>query len=292
MAKKTALIFLLSAGLLISMRGFAEDQKKYPLIVPLQFKTVKEAIESAKPGDTILVKAGTYEEKDGFRLTSDLKITGEGPGKTKLKVGKPGIVIASSRRDLKNITIKDLALELSQQPVRLGGVDGFLLQNCVITSRSILECVKVSASKNVEILNCTFANSKIGISVVYGPVELTVRNSIFYKNGTGIQVLPMAVITDTRSWPKGEVERLQQMPRKDVSLILAYNDFWSSTDCLNCKKGEHDITKNPDFMDPKKQDFRLSSDSPCVDAGDPDEKYNDPDGSRNDIGAFPFKEKK
>lgn len=35
-------------------------------------------------------------------------------------------------------------------------------------------------------------------------------------------------------------------------------------------------------------DFSLLSNSPCINAGHPDEEYNDPDGSRNDIGAIPF----
>jgi hypothetical protein len=33
-------------------------------------------------------------------------------------------------------------------------------------------------------------------------------------------------------------------------------------------------------------DFHLSPDSPCIDTGDPDAQYNDPDGTRNDIGAY------
>jgi hypothetical protein len=38
------------------------------------------------------------------------------------------------------------------------------------------------------------------------------------------------------------------------------------------------------FVDPLAGDFRLTDDSPCRDAGDPD--ATDPDGSRADIGAF------
>ncbi|MFH2034774.1 MAG: dockerin type I repeat-containing protein [Candidatus Zixiibacteriota bacterium] len=34
------------------------------------------------------------------------------------------------------------------------------------------------------------------------------------------------------------------------------------------------------------KDFRLTNNSPCIDAGNPNPSYNDPDGSRNDIGAI------
>jgi hypothetical protein len=40
------------------------------------------------------------------------------------------------------------------------------------------------------------------------------------------------------------------------------------------------------FEDPGAGDYRLVAGSPAIDAGHPDAAYNDPDGSRNDIGAF------
>jgi len=35
-------------------------------------------------------------------------------------------------------------------------------------------------------------------------------------------------------------------------------------------------------------DYRLQTGSPCIDAGDPSSAYNDPDGSRNDMGAIAY----
>ncbi|UCG28606.1 MAG: immunoglobulin domain-containing protein, partial [Bacteroidales bacterium] len=51
--------------------------------------------------------------------------------------------------------------------------------------------------------------------------------------------------------------------------------------------GTGDIALDPELVDPGNGDFRLQSTSPCIDAGDPSSLYNDPDGSRNDIGAIP-----
>jgi hypothetical protein len=53
-------------------------------------------------------------------------------------------------------------------------------------------------------------------------------------------------------------------------------------------EGEHAVKKDPMFVNPERGDFRLKPGSPAIDAGDPDPKYNDPDGSRADIGALPF----
>ena len=44
---------------------------------------------------------------------------------------------------------------------------------------------------------------------------------------------------------------------------------------------------NPCFLDPDNGDYRLTAESPCIDAGDPDSE-RDPDGTRADMGAFYF----
>ena len=49
--------------------------------------------------------------------------------------------------------------------------------------------------------------------------------------------------------------------------------------------GEGNITADPLFVDPAKGDYRLSEQSPCIDAGDPKSPL-DPDGTRADMGAF------
>ncbi|MCK4981114.1 MAG: DUF1565 domain-containing protein, partial [Candidatus Delongbacteria bacterium] len=51
---------------------------------------------------------------------------------------------------------------------------------------------------------------------------------------------------------------------------------------------ENNIDGDPMFVDRGNDDYRLRLGSPAIDAGDPDPQFNDPDGSRNDIGAFVF----
>ena len=38
------------------------------------------------------------------------------------------------------------------------------------------------------------------------------------------------------------------------------------------------------------EDFRLKGEYPAIEAGHSEERYNDPDGSRNDTGAFPIED--
>jgi len=46
------------------------------------------------------------------------------------------------------------------------------------------------------------------------------------------------------------------------------------------------ISADPLFADSENGDYRLKPDSPCLDAGNSDPIFNDPDGSRNDMGAY------
>ncbi len=52
--------------------------------------------------------------------------------------------------------------------------------------------------------------------------------------------------------------------------------------------GSGEIYVDPLFVGGVLFSFALTPASPCIDAGNPDPMFNDLDGSRNDIGAFPF----
>ncbi|TKJ42553.1 hypothetical protein CEE37_02365 [candidate division LCP-89 bacterium B3_LCP] len=52
--------------------------------------------------------------------------------------------------------------------------------------------------------------------------------------------------------------------------------------------GVGNIDEDPLFVNPDLNDYRLQWGSPCIDAGDPDPQYNDPDSTRADMGAFYF----
>jgi hypothetical protein len=52
--------------------------------------------------------------------------------------------------------------------------------------------------------------------------------------------------------------------------------------------GIGNISDDPMFVNPSLNDYRLQWGSPCIDTGNPDPQYNDPDGTRADMGAFYF----
>jgi hypothetical protein len=75
-------------------------------------------------------------------------------------------------------------------------------------------------------------------------------------------------------------------------LIGTNHDGYHSIEYNLIQGGFWDNGNNMD-MDPMMQnpwdgDFTLQENSPCIDSGHPDDFYNDPDGSRSDMGAFFF----
>lgn len=70
------------------------------------------------------------------------------------------------------------------------------------------------------------------------------------------------------------------------NLTIDYNNVWNNSvdDYVGLVVGSNDISLDPKFVG--EDDFHLQDSSPCIDAGDPDDSYNDPDGSRNDMGAY------
>ncbi|HEX7343839.1 MAG TPA: T9SS type A sorting domain-containing protein [bacterium] len=52
--------------------------------------------------------------------------------------------------------------------------------------------------------------------------------------------------------------------------------------------GTGNISEDPLFVNPEQHDYRLPWGSPCIDSGDPNPIYNDPDSSRSDMGAFNY----
>jgi hypothetical protein len=79
----------------------------------------------------------------------------------------------------------------------------------------------------------------------------------------------------------------------DSKIHCDYNLFWA---CKNRRYGEHDITAEPQFVDPDNGDFRLKAGSPGIDTGTDTGLATDlagtprPQGKGFDIGAYEYRE--
>jgi hypothetical protein len=66
------------------------------------------------------------------------------------------------------------------------------------------------------------------------------------------------------------------------------NNVWNSSagDYDGCAPGSGSIGQDPAFADTANGDYHLAVNSPCIDRGRPDPAYDDPDGSRGDMGRY------
>lgn len=109
-------------------------------------------------------------------------------------------------------------------------------------------------------VNNTIVGNSDGILLEFGQ-EAVVKNNIIAKNGTGIA--------------RGYF----------IEFSSTYNDVWGNdVNYTDCSPGEGDISEDPLFVGGVPFDYRLTAESPCIDAGDPSSPP-DPDGTRADMGA-------
>jgi hypothetical protein len=125
-----------------------------------------------------------------------------------------------------------------------------------------ISCIGIWTNAYAEIINNTFDDNPRGFLTIsqYGGVAL--NNIVTNSDDYGIY----------GTWTE-----------------LDYNDVWNNNpDYLSANPGPNNISADPLYVAPGSRDYYLQGGSPCIDAGHPDPQYNDPDGSRNDMGAFPY----
>jgi hypothetical protein len=72
-----------------------------------------------------------------------------------------------------------------------------------------------------------------------------------------------------------------------LPMEASYSLFWDNgVDYGPHLEGDGNLFVDPAFTDPASLDFTLQPGSPAIDAGDPDPAFDDPDGTRNDIGIY------
>ncbi len=103
---------------------------------------------------------------------------------------------------------------------------------------------------------------------------------LIYMTSNSQMTISNSIITDNQP---NEIHNFQS------TLEISYSYLQGGEDNIegNFDWGEGNIDEDPLLIDIDEGDYHLSEDSPCIDTGDP-ESPEDPDGTRADMGAFPF----
>ncbi len=266
------------------------------------YLTIREAVEVASSNDTVYVFDGVYQETVNM-VNKGINLIGEDPRHTLIDAGGKdkaisistynntkyeGMVKGFQIQNTNNYGLRIYTNEVSPKLSYWEVSNNFIKHNAGIwgtgifvkgrgiytVKNNILYANKIGiydfGAKAAYVTNNTFIhNDATGISALRNPGEsasLFVRNNIVTGSSTGIWTDPDL---------KPNVYR------------LGYNDFWeNNTNYSDGRAGFNDISKDPKFVNPQYMDFHLKPDSPCIDTGHPAQKYNDRDGSRNDMGAY------
>ncbi len=265
------------------------------------YLTIQEGIDTVSDGDTVLVIDGIYTgvgNKDLDFNGKPIVVTSENGAKFTIidcqeegigfyfrnSEGLTSVVRGFTIRNGK-ATISDMILGgihchessptitnniITDSPgvaITCGNGCAALITNNVIVNTYGNVCAGHGSSPKI-INNVIAGNSEWGIWIVVNSTPI-IMNNIIVNNRQGI----------SRGWEGGEP-------------TILYNDVWSSPDgnyvshVGQISSDLGDISEDPLFVDPENGDYHLQPGSPCTNAGHPDVAYNDPDGTRNDIGAY------
>ena len=127
----------------------------------------------------------------------------------------------------------------------------------------------------------TFINNNRGFDINLSSHPQLVNN-IFYDNGVVIQAYTSpSLLEHNLFWDNINIGTGSGLPTA-IGVITTVNANEDPCDIY------YNLFMDPLFVDPGNLNLHLLEDSPCIDAGNPDPVYFDPDGSVADIGAFYF----
>ena len=233
------------------------------------FSSIQTAINSISENALIIVSPGIYSEEHLYiRGKQNIMLKSEqGPDKTVLKSAnsKNQIIYISSSR---NIELDGFMIVSSND--RYGSAissrsSSFTIKNSLIVGEELEESSMALLYCNGTYLNMSnvviSSNKSLDkIFIFFDGCQAVIKNSIIWGNELNDDSESIFQVTE------------------DSDLSITYS-------CLQeIYPGDGNINQDPFLFDPFNGNYHLSLNSPCIDAGYPNEI--DPDGTRKDMGVF------
>jgi parallel beta-helix repeat protein len=128
------------------------------------------------------------------------------------------------------------------------------------------------------IYNNTFCNLTYGIKASHS-AGFPVMNNAFYGNSIALYTNDSIASVSYNLFYNNVVDYGGESP-----LWFGVTDYDNGNNDP-CDEN-YNLFISPEFVDPQSLDFHLTENSPCINAGNPDPQYNDPNGTICDIGAY------
>lgn len=256
------------------------------------YQTINQALANPS-SDTIMVMPGVYQEQ--LRIRRSVRIIGyDGPNTT--------VIDGSPLAPETVMVLPDVGLSVVMEGLKISGGRYGVFQGTKgsMTLRNVIVCDArehgVAVSRDLETSDDEASRLTMISCLVFGTaLEGVVIHQASSTYPPRVTLLNCLFAGNKRAAVWAGAQAIEQVPPRSFFQV-DHNAFFGNASEEGGSfggwvgKGPNSISADPQFVGgpgPRSsKDFRLLPNSPLRDAGHPALGYSDPDGTRNDIGAF------
>ncbi len=260
------------------------------------FATIQRAIDMSEGGDTVLVAPGNYS---GNFLVVSKSISIVAADSLNVVISPIGPIEANySIQACDSVLVSGFFFSTWSEDVRghliqVSNNSRSIFRRCRFVSGGPSGIIRADSSSCVDVRGCLFKYWAVWdtlSTVSFLGKKCKIINNTFHGGYSAIHVTgDSAVIMNNVVYDNSHAG----LSDISVTSTVDYNDVWNNgANYVNTNPGPHNISENPEFECLRGIDeicdyaYYPPRWSPCHDAGNPSAEFIDPDGSRNDVGAF------